>query len=113
MIRVLIAEDQTLVRGALRALLELEDDLTVVAEVGRGDEVVTVELRTDDERVTLTVSDDGRGGAGTAGAGLSGLTERVAALGGRLEAGPAADRGFRLAARLPKTPATAEPVAGR
>jgi two-component system response regulator DesR len=41
MIRVLIAEDQTLVRGALRALLELEDDLTVVAEVGRGDEVVT------------------------------------------------------------------------
>ncbi len=40
MIRVLIAEDQTLVRGALRALLELEDDLTVVAEVGRGDEVV-------------------------------------------------------------------------
>ena len=40
MIRVLIAEDQTLVRGALRALLELEDDLEVVAEVGRGDEVV-------------------------------------------------------------------------
>jgi two-component system, NarL family, response regulator DesR len=39
-IRVLIAEDQTLVRGALRALLELEDDLQVVAEVGRGDAVV-------------------------------------------------------------------------
>jgi two-component system response regulator DesR len=39
-IRVLIAEDQTMVRGALRALLELEDDLVVVAEVGRGDEVV-------------------------------------------------------------------------
>jgi two-component system response regulator DesR len=39
-IRVLIAEDQTLVRGALRALLELEGDLVVVAEVGRGDEVV-------------------------------------------------------------------------
>jgi two-component system, NarL family, response regulator DesR len=39
-IRVLIAEDQTLVRGALRALLELEEDLAVVAEVGRGDEVV-------------------------------------------------------------------------
>jgi two-component system, NarL family, response regulator DesR len=39
-IRVLIAEDQTLVRGALRALLELEDDLEVVAEVGRGDAVV-------------------------------------------------------------------------
>ncbi len=40
MIRVLIAEDQSMVRGALRALLELEDDIHVVAEVGRGDEVV-------------------------------------------------------------------------
>ncbi|WP_425330363.1 response regulator [Trujillonella humicola] len=39
-IRVLIAEDQSMVRGALRALLELEDDIRVVAEVGRGDEVV-------------------------------------------------------------------------
>jgi two-component system, NarL family, response regulator DesR len=39
-IRVLLAEDQTLVRGALRALLELEEDLAVVAEVGRGDQVV-------------------------------------------------------------------------
>jgi two-component system response regulator DesR len=39
-IRVLIAEDQTMVRGALRALLDLEDDLQVVAEVGRGDAVV-------------------------------------------------------------------------
>lgn len=40
MIRVLLAEDQQLVRGALRALLELEPDITVVAEVGRGDLVV-------------------------------------------------------------------------
>lgn len=40
MIRVLVAEDQSMVRGALRALLELEDDIEVVAEVGRGDEVV-------------------------------------------------------------------------
>jgi len=43
-IRVLIAEDQTLVRGALRALLDLEDDLEVVAEVGRGDAVVGAAL---------------------------------------------------------------------
>jgi len=43
-IRVLIAEDQTLVRGALRALLELEEDLEVVAEVGRGDLVVRAAL---------------------------------------------------------------------
>jgi two-component system, NarL family, response regulator DesR len=39
-IRVLLAEDQTLVRGALRALLDLEEDIEVVAEVGRGDEVL-------------------------------------------------------------------------
>lgn len=44
MIRVLIAEDQSLVRGALRALLELEDDVEVVAEVGRGDAVVEAAL---------------------------------------------------------------------
>ena len=40
MIRLLLADDQALVRGALAALLDLEPDLTVVAEVGRGDEVV-------------------------------------------------------------------------
>jgi two-component system response regulator DesR len=39
-IRLLIADDQALVRGALAALLDLEPDLDVVAEVGRGDEVV-------------------------------------------------------------------------
>ena len=39
-IRLLLADDQALVRGALAALLDLETDLTVVAEVGRGDEVV-------------------------------------------------------------------------
>ncbi|WP_336852995.1 response regulator transcription factor [Sinomonas albida] len=41
MIRLLIADDQALVRGALAALLGLEPDLEVVAEVGRGDEVVS------------------------------------------------------------------------
>jgi two-component system, NarL family, response regulator DesR len=39
-IRVLIAEDQSMVRGALQALLELEGDIEVVAQVGRGDDVV-------------------------------------------------------------------------
>lgn len=40
MIRVLLAEDQSMVREALAALLSLEDDLTVVAQAARGDEVV-------------------------------------------------------------------------
>lgn len=39
-IRVLLADDQALVRGALAALLNLEPDIEVVAEVGRGDQVV-------------------------------------------------------------------------
>lgn len=40
MIRLLLADDQALVRGALAALLNLESDLDVVAEVGSGDQVV-------------------------------------------------------------------------
>ena len=40
MIRVLLAEDQLMVRGALSALLSLEGDIEVVAEVARGDEIV-------------------------------------------------------------------------
>ncbi|WP_062436448.1 response regulator transcription factor [Herbidospora daliensis] len=40
MIRVLIADDQDLVRGGLAALLGLEPDIEVVAEVARGDEVL-------------------------------------------------------------------------
>ena len=40
MIRVMLAEDQAMVRGALAALLRLEGDIEVVGEVERGDEVV-------------------------------------------------------------------------
>ena len=43
-IRVLLAEDQTMVRGALAALLALEEDIEVVAEAARGDEVVPAAL---------------------------------------------------------------------
>jgi two-component system response regulator DesR len=39
-IRLLLADDQSLIRSALAALLGLEEDFVVVAEVGRGDEVV-------------------------------------------------------------------------
>jgi two-component system, NarL family, response regulator DesR len=44
MIRVLLAEDQAMVRGALAALLALEGDIEIVAEVARGDEVVPAAL---------------------------------------------------------------------
>jgi len=40
MVRLLLADDQELIRSALAVMLGLEDDFEVVAEVGRGDEVV-------------------------------------------------------------------------
>src|SRR5579864_254147 len=40
MIRVLIAEDQAMVRGALKALLAMEDDIAIVGEADRADQVV-------------------------------------------------------------------------
>ncbi len=46
MIRVLIAEEQAMVGGALAALLALEDDITIIAEVARGDEVLPAALDT-------------------------------------------------------------------
>lgn len=44
MIKVLIADDQAMIRGAFAALLGMEPDLTVVAQVGSGDEVLPAAL---------------------------------------------------------------------
>lgn len=55
MIRVLLAEDQAMVRGALAALLSLEGDIEIIAEVGRGDEVVTVALATKPDVALLDI----------------------------------------------------------
>lgn len=49
---------------------------------------------------TVEIVDDGVGGAGTCGNGLSGLAERVASVGGVIEAGPVEPRGWRLAVTL-------------
>ncbi len=46
MIQVLVAEDMHLIRGALVALLSLEEDMRVVAELDRGDEIVSTAVRT-------------------------------------------------------------------
>ena len=57
------------------------------------------------DEVEVEVTDDGRGvngkGMSTGGHGLTGMRERVAMLGGRIDVGPAAAGGFALRARLP------------
>jgi signal transduction histidine kinase len=63
----------------------------------------TVQLRYEADGIEVRVHDDGRGTAvnGSHGYGLVGMRERAAALGGTLEAGPAAEGGFRVSARMP------------
>jgi two-component system response regulator DesR len=62
MIRVLLAEDQAMVRGAIAALLALEGDIEIVAEVGRGDEVATVALATKPDVALLDIEMPGSDG---------------------------------------------------
>ena len=68
MIRVLLADDQSLVRGALAALLSLEPDLEVVAEVGRGDQVVAAARESKPDVALLDVEMPGLDGIAAAAA---------------------------------------------
>jgi two-component system response regulator DesR len=67
-IRLLLADDQTLVRSALAALLSLEPDFTVVAEVGRGDEVVAAAKEHTPHVALLDIEMPGVDGLAAAGA---------------------------------------------
>ncbi|WP_406831285.1 response regulator transcription factor [Pedococcus sp. KACC 23699] len=62
MITLLLADDQALVRGALATLLGLEADMEVVAEVGRGDEVVAAARRTSPDVALIDVEMPGLDG---------------------------------------------------
>lgn len=62
MIRLLLADDQTLFRGALASLLELERDLVVVAQVGRGDEVVDAALSSEPDVALIDIEMPGPDG---------------------------------------------------
>jgi two-component system response regulator DesR len=65
-VRVLLAEDQATVRGALSALLDLETDIEIVAEASRGDEVVPAALTTSPDVALLDIEMPGGDGLGAA-----------------------------------------------
>ncbi|HEY1390815.1 MAG TPA: response regulator transcription factor [Ktedonobacterales bacterium] len=62
MIRILLAEDQAMVRGALVALLSLEADMEIVAEVARGDEVLAAALAATPDVALLDIEMPGSDG---------------------------------------------------
>jgi two-component system response regulator DesR len=68
MIRVLLAEDQAMVRGALAALLGLEEDIEVVAEVERADEIVPAAVRARPDVALLDIELPGGDGLSAAAA---------------------------------------------
>jgi len=65
-IRILLAEDQAMVRGALTALLRLEDDLDVVAEVSQGDQVLPAALQSKPDVALLDIEMPGGDGLSAA-----------------------------------------------
>ncbi|GAU65281.1 putative two-component response regulator [Streptomyces sp. NBRC 110611] len=68
MIRLLLAEDQSMVREALAALLSLEGDLEVVAQVARGDEVLPAARAQDVDVALLDIEMPGISGLDAAAA---------------------------------------------
>jgi two-component system response regulator DesR len=66
-IRVLLAEDQAMMRGALAVLLDLEDDIEVVAQVSDGTEIVPAALDARPDVALLDIELPGRSGLDAAG----------------------------------------------
>lgn len=66
-IRVLLAEDQGMMRGALALLLGLEDDIEVVAQVAAGDRIVGEALAARPDIALLDIELPGRSGLDAAG----------------------------------------------
>ncbi|HLU75793.1 MAG TPA: response regulator transcription factor [Nonomuraea sp.] len=66
MIRVMLAEDQSMVRGALASLLGLEPDIEVVGEAGDGEEAVAVAAAERPDIALLDIEMPGGGGIAAA-----------------------------------------------
>jgi signal transduction histidine kinase len=83
----------------------VQEALTNVRRHAGTDAVATVTVGYEPAALTVRVVDDGEGGPAPApageGTGLVGMRERVEALGGRFDAGPAGPRGFEVSAQLP------------
>jgi signal transduction histidine kinase len=107
----------------------LQESLTNVLRHAGPDASAQIVLRYDPGALTIEVVDDGTGaadgngngsgsGSGSGddaipgGHGLTGMTERAAALGGQLSAGPRPAGGFEVIARLPLAPSPAKPGPG-
>jgi len=67
-IRLLLADDQAMIRTALATLLDLEPDFEVVAQVGRGDEVVPAAVRALPDLALLDIEMPGMDGLAAAAA---------------------------------------------
>ncbi|MGH8792785.1 MAG: sensor histidine kinase [Stackebrandtia sp.] len=84
----------------LTALRIVQESLTNVLRHSQAEHAwVAVDYREDDLRIT--VSDDGVGGAAVPGNGLTGMSERAAAVGGMCRGGPRRQGGFEVRAELP------------
>jgi signal transduction histidine kinase len=102
--------------GAARLPPELEENALRIVQEGLTNAMkhapgarVEVRLALTDDAVEIDVRDHGGGGPSAlsstgAGLGLDGMRERIESLGGSLEAGPCAEGGWRIQARLPAAP---------
>lgn len=103
------AEGDTDVVGTLPAPVDvaayriLQECLTNVVRHGKDADTVTVRITRTDDDLEITVLDNGHAAKPVTGGGngLRGMAERAAALGGRVDAGPAPTGGFQVFARLP------------
>jgi signal transduction histidine kinase len=98
---------------ALAAYRIVQESLTNVVRHASG-AAATVAIRQDGDDLLVEISNDAASGSGEsgdgAGAGVAGMRERAAALGGSLAAGPRPGGGFAVRARLPLAGAPQQPA---